>query len=90
MLQDRPARGDQQDVSQRPRHRVCSLHPSLPRYYRPAAERPRHQQNNSVCPETVEKIMLKYFSITVCEPQFICLHLDCLVICFKLKYWLKL
>lgn len=48
VFQDRPAGGHEQDVGQRPRHRFCSLCPSLSRHHRPAAKRPRHQQNHSV------------------------------------------
>lgn len=48
VFQDRAAGGHEQDVSQRPRHRVRSLRPSLPRHHRPTAERPGHQQNHRV------------------------------------------
>lgn len=64
VFQDRAAGGHKQDVSQRPRHRFCSLCPPLSRHHRPAAERPRHQQNHSV-----RAAPSHFSSVLPCWPQ---------------------
>uniref|UniRef100_A0A3Q1BCT0 Myosin IXA n=1 Tax=Amphiprion ocellaris TaxID=80972 RepID=A0A3Q1BCT0_AMPOC len=76
MLQDRPAGGDEQDVSQCPCHRVRSLHPSLPRHHRSAAERPRHQQNHRVCPDTLNWLIMRPINRPHSSPLLSCLPLS--------------
>lgn len=63
VCQNCAAGGNQQDVCQRARHRLCSVRPPLPRHHRPPAERPGHQQNHGVRPSlTTHALIYEEFS----------------------------